>query len=107
MDRTAPFLLRRVFVGVLVGLLLSVLAFFGWTRWRTAQFHERQDAVLTGYRHLYENCVAGGTAPAYCGQRLMATCTADAFWRVEPPFVIDFASRFDDAATRCRETTTG
>jgi hypothetical protein len=94
-------------LGVVVGLALLALAFFGWSRYRTAQYHHRESAVLTRYKAEYNTCVADRFAVSRCAQQVFTACSADPFWQVQEPFSIGVGGGLDDASLRCRDGVTG
>lgn len=108
---TSPFLLRRVLLGVVVGLAVLAAGFFGWSRYRVGQYHHRESAVLTAYRGEYRSCVAGGAGTAGCATQVYAACLADPFWRTDEPFTSGWGfggfgtSGGTEAEVRCRATT--
>jgi hypothetical protein len=108
MDRAAAFLLRRVVLGVIVGLTVLAVGFFGWVQFRTSEYHEREARMLSHYRHDYAACVREQVDPAGCAQQLRRLCTRDAFWqREQPPFLIDLAPQFSTPEARCTVSLAG
>jgi hypothetical protein len=107
-DRTSAFLLRRVVLGVIVGVTVLAVGFFGWVQFRTSEYHKREARMLLHYRHDYAACVRQQTAPATCARQLRQLCTQDVFWqREQPPFIIDLAPQFSTPEVRCRESVSG
>lgn len=107
MDPTPPFLVRRVLLGVVVGLAVLAVGFFGWTRYRVGQYHHRETTVLAGYRAEYRSCLALGSPASYCVSSVDTACAADPFWRGEPPFTLGWgAGGADDGQTRCQSDVT-
>jgi hypothetical protein len=107
MDPTAPFRLRRVLLGVLVGLTLLALAFFGWVQYRRGQYHDREKAVIGGYHREYVLCVSAGNAATGCAERVLAACQLDPFWRVAKPFAADPRTALPDPGERCASGAAG
>jgi hypothetical protein len=107
MEATAPFLLRRVLLGVVVGLALVVVAFYGWVQLRTSQYHGREHAMLLRYQRAYTLCVTAGSVPSTCAAKVYTACRSDPFWAVGLPFTLDVDSRSSEAALRCRNGATG
>jgi hypothetical protein len=102
MDPSAPFLVRRVVVGVFVGVVLLLLAFYGWVRYRTSQYEHSRSEMLVRYQNAYTLCVDAGTPELVCSRRIYSACTHDAFWATEKPFSFDLQSGSDEASTHCR-----
>jgi hypothetical protein len=107
MDPTAPFLVRRVLVGVVVGLVLVSLAFYGWVQYRTAQYHDRVAQVVARYHRAYVLCVDQGGTATDCAVRVTGACTRDTFWAGAEPFATVPGTDSVDAATRCRSVPAG
>lgn len=105
--RTGPFLLRRVFAGVVVGVVLLLIGFYGWVRYRTGQYHHREELMLSGYRTAVTQCVAAGTPGSTCTTRGYQACLGDLFWLVGKPFALDLTSPTQEANDRCRSSTGG
>ena len=99
--RTEPFLLRRVLAGVVIGLALLLIAFYGWVRYRTAQYHREEGQMLARYQQAYTACVTEGGAPASCAIRAHGSCLADSFWLVPRPFSADLHAVQTEAASKC------
>jgi hypothetical protein len=104
---TAPFRLRRVLVGVVVGLALCGLAFYGWARYRAVQYHDREASVLARYQYTYKTCLGSGYPGTVCADRIYRACTADDFWQIHEPFSIGLGGELGEAALRCRDGATG
>jgi hypothetical protein len=98
---------RRVLLGVVVGLALLAVCFFAWTRYRVAQYHHRESALLTRYHAQYQACTSAGTVAPRCATPIYQACTADAFWGVGEPYTFGLGADVDDSATRCRGAVTG
>jgi hypothetical protein len=105
--RTSAFLLRRVLLGVLVGVTVLALAFLGWVELRTSQYHQREAKMLSRYRAEYATCVGQRLAPDTCAQETRELCMRDTFWQREPPFRIDLAPQFNLPDQRCKATVPG
>jgi hypothetical protein len=110
-DPRSPFLIRRVLAGVLAGLVLLALGFFGWSRYRTAQYHHRESTVVARYHAYYRQCLTLGPAASACAERVFDSCTADAFWSVAQPFALGFDGGFSDgpseASLQCKQAPVG
>ena len=106
MDPTA-FRIRRVLLGVVVGLVLVSVAFYGWVQYRRAQYDDRERAVLSRYHQDYTLCVTAGNAAVGCAARVVNACVADSFWSLAKPFASDPESARDDPLERCRSGATG
>lgn len=107
MDPSAPFLLRRVLLGVVVGIALVLLGFYGWVQLRVSQYHDREHSTLVRYQRSYALCVAGGSVPQTCAAKVYTACRADAFWTVGRPFALEPDSQSSEAMIRCRNGATG
>ena len=101
MDPNAPFLIRRVLLGVLVGAMLVGLAFFGWVQYRTGQYHGQEKALQDRYHSAYLACLHDGGQTGDCAARVEATCNHDPFWSIEQPFAFLPGAASDDQAKRC------
>jgi hypothetical protein len=106
-DRTSAFLLRRVLLGVLIGVTVLAVGFFGWVQVRTSDYQKRESQMLSRYRSGYAQCVRQQFAPSTCARDLRALCTRDDFWQQEPPFFIDLAPQLNTPEVRCRATVSG
>jgi hypothetical protein len=106
MDRTPPFLVRRVLMGVVAGLTVLAVGFFGWVQYRSSEYHDREAKMLARYRHDYLVCLRDQSASA-CVSQLRELCARDVFWQQEPPFVIDLAPQFSRPDARCTEVVAG
>src|SRR6478672_1608055 len=101
MDPTAPFLLRRVLPGVLLGVTLVGVVFFGWVQYRTSQYHGREHALEKRYHAAYVTCMGSGGQTGDCASRVEATCNRDPFWSVAKPFAFLPGAAADDQSDRC------
>ena len=101
MDPHAPFLVRRVLLGVLIGCVLVVFAFFGWVQYRTGQYHGREKALQNRYHSAYTECVSTGGQAKDCAVRVLASCNRDPFWSIEQPFAYLPGAATDDQQCRC------
>jgi hypothetical protein len=102
-----PFLVRRVLLGVLIGLTALAVGFLGWVQFRTSEYHQREAKMLSRYRAGYTTCLRQQLAPTTCAQEVHNLCTRDVFWQREPPFLIDLAPQFNLPDLRCKETVPG
>ncbi|HEX3334855.1 MAG TPA: hypothetical protein VHS54_00240 [Jatrophihabitans sp.] len=102
MRPTAPFRLRRVIGGVLVGLVVLFLAAFGWVGYQTALYHRHENAVVAKYRDEFKTCLAVGGVRASCASQVSARCVDDVFWSRRKPFNFGLGNEIDDAAALCR-----
>jgi hypothetical protein len=107
MEPMAPFRVRRVLLGVVIGTALLALGFYGWVQYRTGQFHHRADALVARYHQAYEQCVAGGGLAPDCATRVVDACRRDAFWVTGQPFAFLPGSSAADAAGRCARAPGG
>jgi hypothetical protein len=108
MDRTSAFMVRRVLLGVIVGLTLLALCFFGWVQFRTSQYHHRESQMLSRYHSGYVACVRDPLESATCVRQLRDLCVRDVFWhREQPPFLIDLAPQFNTPELRCKDAVAG
>jgi hypothetical protein len=73
-------------LGVIVGMAVLALGFFGWTLYRIGQYHHREGGVVAAYRTDFRNCVGSGAGVASCSQYIYSTCLRDPFWRTQQPF---------------------
>lgn len=101
MESTA-FKMRRVLMGVVAGLLVVSLAFYGWVQYRQSQYHKRERDVLARYQRSYTLCTTIGNSPLVCLDRVMTACADDLFWRVAKPFSFDAQVAAPDPIGRCR-----
>ena len=101
METAASFRLRRVLLGVVVGLTLLALGFYGWARFRSAEYHRREAGVLQHYRSTYRFCLQGGVPASACLASSSAACAADPFWSVTEPFSVDLRQGSAEAQDRC------
>ncbi|MDT4917280.1 MAG: hypothetical protein QOH89_1980 [Pseudonocardiales bacterium] len=95
------FRLRRVLIGVLVGLVALTLGFYGWVQFRQSQYQDRERAVLVRYHDDYSLCLKLGAGDYGCAQRVLAACIVDPFWSDGRPFASAGAAPLD-APGRCR-----
>jgi nitrogen fixation-related uncharacterized protein len=102
MEPSTPLKLRRVLVGVVVGLMLVAVAFFGWVAYRRSQYGDHQHAVLSRYHQAYSSCVAIGTPEQFCGARMTAACLLDPFWTIAKPFAFDPGTALPDKFRLCQ-----
>jgi hypothetical protein len=102
MEPTA-FKMRRVSIGVVVGLLVVSLAFSCWVQYRRSQYQKHEQDVLGRYQRGYTLCTASGTAPFVCRERILQACVADPFWQVGKPFSFDAQVATPDAIGQCRD----
>jgi hypothetical protein len=101
MESTA-FKVRRVLMGVVAGLLLVSLGFYGWVQYRQSQYHQREHDVLARYQRSLALCTTAASAPALCAGRVMDACVGDPFWQQSKPFSFDATVAAPDASARCR-----
>lgn len=80
------FKLRRVLIGVAVGLVAVALSFYGWVQYRQSQYADRERAVLTGYHNQFALCLKLGNGELACARHVLAACTRDPFWAGRVPF---------------------
>jgi hypothetical protein len=106
MEPTA-FKVRRVLFGVVVGLALVSLAFYGWVQYRQSEYQHRERAVLSRFHQAYALCVTAGNASVSCTDRVMDACVGDPFWTIAKPFSFDPAAARPDARDRCRSGAVG
>ena len=104
MDPTAPFLVRRVLLGVLLGCTLVGFAFLGWVQYRTGQYHGREAALQKRYHSVYLACLSGGGQPDNCASRVEASCNRDPFWAIGQPFAFLPGAASDDQQSRCSKS---
>jgi hypothetical protein len=95
------FKLRRVLIGVVVGLVALTLGFYGWVQFRQSQYQDREHAVLVRYHNDYSLCLKLGAGDYGCARRVLAACTVDPFWLGDKPFASAGAAP-PDAFGRCR-----
>jgi len=107
MEPTAPFLLRRVLVGVVLGLALVLVGFYGWVQLRVSQYHQREHAMLVRYQRVYSLCVTAGSTPSNCATKVYNACRADAFWTTGRPFSFAVDAQSSEAMLRCRNGAAG
>lgn len=103
MEPSTPLKLRRVLVGVVAGLTLLALAFYGWVQYRQSQYHHRQHVVLSRYHAAYTTCVAVGNPAQVCAPRLTTACVLDPFWELGKPFAFDPETAVPDKDRLCRD----
>jgi hypothetical protein len=99
------FRLRRVFLGVVMGLVVLSLGFYGWVQYRQSQYHDRERGVLTRYQNDYSLCLKLGQGEFGCARRVYASCQLDPFWSGDKPFA-SAGSAPPDPADRCGTVTT-
>src|SRR4051794_14744580 len=95
------FSLRRVLIGVVLGLVVLTLGFYGWVQMRQSQYQDRERAVLVRYHNDYSLCLKLGTGDYGCARRVLAACLVDTFWAGDKPFASAGAAP-PDASGRCR-----
>lgn len=95
------FKLRRVLVGVVVGLVAVTLAFYGWIQYRQSQYADQERTLLTRYQNDYKTCLAAGNGSLACARNTLTACVADPFWRGTTPFATADSTPPDPTA-RCR-----
>jgi hypothetical protein len=95
------FKLRRVLIGVFVGLVAVSLTFYGWVQYRQSQYADRQRSVLTKYHDDYSLCIKLGNDPLSCARHVLAACTHDPFWKGDKPFAAAGSSPPDPVGS-CR-----
>lgn len=102
------FLLRRVLLGVLIGVTVLGAGFFGWVEFRTSQYHQRESEMLSRYRTSYAACLGQHVTAGVCAAEVRDLCTHDRFWQREhPPFVIDLAPQFNAPDQSCADIVPG
>jgi hypothetical protein len=95
------FRLRRVLLGVVMGLVLVTLAFYGWIQYRQSQYAQRERDLLSRYHDDYTTCLAAGNGSLACARNGLAACVNDPFWRGDEPFATAGSTPADPNA-RCR-----
>jgi hypothetical protein len=83
---TARFKLRRVLIGVVIGVVAVTLGFYGWVQFRQSQYADRERTVLTHYRNDFTLCIKLGTGEVGCARHVLTACMRDPFWRQDKPF---------------------
>jgi hypothetical protein len=99
----ARFKLRRVLIGVAVGLVALALGFYGWVQYRQSQYGHRERAVLTRYHDDYTLCLKLGNGDLGCARQVLAGCVRDPFWSDAKPFA-SAGSAPPDPFDSCRAT---
>jgi hypothetical protein len=107
MDPRAPFLVRRVLLGVVIGCALLGFAFLGWVGYRTSQFYGHEKSLVAHYHGAYTACVKDGGEAGTCAAGVVASCSSDPFWSLGRPFVFLPGIATDDRQTRCRGSLAG
>jgi hypothetical protein len=107
MDPNAPFLVRRVLLGVFAGCVLLTLLFYGWVHYRTAQYHRHEHTVVRRFATAYAQCVRSGIDAPDCAAEVDSACERDPFWSLERPFAVLPGSASADATGRCTASGTG
>ena len=82
----ARFKLRRVLIGVLIGLVGVALGFYGWVQHRQSQYADRERTVLTRYHDSFALCLKLGNGEFGCARHVLAACVRDPFWEHGEPF---------------------
>ena len=98
---TVRFRVRRVLIGVVVGLVALTLSFYGWVQYRQSQYADRERAVLTRYHDNYTLCLKLGNGDLGCARHVLAACVHDPFWAGGKPFATA-GSAPPDPIGRCR-----
>jgi hypothetical protein len=103
----ARFKLRRVLIGVVIGLVAVALSFYGWVQYRQSQYTDRERTVLTHYRNDFTLCLKLGNGELGCARHVLAACVRDPFWAQEKPFA-SAGTAAPDPLGRCstKATTT-
>ena len=104
---TVRFKLRRVLIGVAIGLVAVTLTFYGWVQYRQSQYADHERTVLTHYRNDFTLCLKLGNGEPGCARDVLAACVRDPFWAQEKPFA-PAGSAAPDPLGRCsaKATTT-
>jgi hypothetical protein len=95
------FRVRRVLLGVVTGLVVVTLAFYGWIQYRQSQYARQQRDLLSRYHVDYTTCLAAGNGSLACARNGLAACVDDPFWRSDEPFATA-GSTPPDPDARCR-----
>lgn len=82
----ARFKLRHVLMGVVIGLVVVALGFYGWVQHRQSQYADRERTVLTRYHDNFALCLKLGKGEFGCARQVLAACVADPFWANGKPF---------------------
>ena len=98
------FRLRRVLLGVVMGLVALSLGFYGWVQYRQSQYQDRERAVLDRYQNDYSLCLKVGSGEFGCARRVVASCKVDPFWVGGKPFA-SAGSAPPNPADRCGTVT--
>jgi hypothetical protein len=99
------FKLRRVLIGVVVGLVALTLSFYGWVQYRQSQYADSERSVLTRYHDDYTLCVKLGSGDLSCARRVLTACVVDPFWGQGKPFS-SVGTAAPDPLGRCRAAST-
>jgi hypothetical protein len=97
------FKLRRVLIGVVIGLVAVTLTFYGWVQYRQSQYADRERNVLTRYHNQFTLCLKLGNGQFSCARHVLAACVRDPFWDGGVPFA-SAGSAAPDASGQCRAT---
>jgi hypothetical protein len=100
------FKLRRVLIGVVVGLVTLALTFYGWVQYRQSQYADQQRSVLTRYHDDFTLCLKLGNGELGCARHALAQCLRDRFWDRQQPFA-QAGTAPPDALAQCRSRVTG
>lgn len=82
----ARFKLRRVLMGVVIGLVAVSLSFYGWVQYRQSQFADRERTALTRYHNNFALCLTLGNGEFGCARHVLAACVRDPIWEQGKPF---------------------
>lgn len=94
------FKLRRVLIGVVIGLVALTLTFYGWVQYRQSQYAARERNVLTHYHDDYALCLKLGNGQLGCARHVLGACVRDPFWQQGKPFA-SAGSAATDPIGRC------
>lgn len=95
------FKLRRVLIGVAIGLVALTLSFYGWVQYRQSQYADRERTVLTRYHNQFTLCLELGNGEFGCARQVLASCLRDPFWGEGQPFATA-GSAPPDPSGQCR-----
>jgi hypothetical protein len=88
-------------MGVVAGLVLVAVSFYGWVQYRQSQYEHREQAVLSQYHDAYTLCVTAGNPAFVCANRAQTACQRDPFWATGKPFAFDPHAASPDPRARC------